>query len=620
MSDCTEALVKIKLAFRPGVVDLPEDQTEAAPGAINLANFNEFDMQLDMAMPFALDQLPAPDQWMAAASQTVARRQDITLLESEAGESSVSLSTATAGRRGARAHLMASGLDADDEEEEGEAEDWAETEFDPNDEEADLMGDRAEEEEEEEEAGDDEESIELARDADGSSLAAGRGARGLSISGIASEGRASLSASKASVLGADYGDDLEPLAPLDDEDGVGADDGPMLGEDGLDMDEPVNEDFDLGGYEEDEAGGGGSRSRSALGELSPLVPPLKSHEPAAAKAKTKSAAGKKPRKRRMVVDKVTELTRDEIKANLKDTTDIVRRTVAPRDRSRGAPAKPIPCLADRMRQPSTQGLAPELMEMFSWTMRNDPLPFRLRRGYTYAGPVNKKARRDAATAAASEGVGAAAGADASGEAGLEASQRASSSRRADESGSEAEGEDVEHARQAGPEDAEVGGFPEDDFNFQDEEPYGGEDEAAPFADDEYGGGGGVDFSAAETSGHGSFLADAGKFELGAVNDIAADANYEASSAAGDDDRSSVGGDLEDVATSRSAAQWHPHTKKVMAMLENQLETKETVSYNGICGVSRGSRVGRRTAAGVFFEILQLKTWDFIEVGSGDHPL
>ena len=28
MNDCTEALVKIKLAFRPGAVDLPEDQAE----------------------------------------------------------------------------------------------------------------------------------------------------------------------------------------------------------------------------------------------------------------------------------------------------------------------------------------------------------------------------------------------------------------------------------------------------------------------------------------------------------------------------------------------------------------------------------------------------------------
>ena len=46
MNDCTEALVKIKLAFRPGVVDLPEGEDEASANAINVANFNEFDMQV----------------------------------------------------------------------------------------------------------------------------------------------------------------------------------------------------------------------------------------------------------------------------------------------------------------------------------------------------------------------------------------------------------------------------------------------------------------------------------------------------------------------------------------------------------------------------------------------
>jgi hypothetical protein len=38
-----------------------------------------------MALPFALDELPAPDQWMATGSQTMARKQDITLADSELG-------------------------------------------------------------------------------------------------------------------------------------------------------------------------------------------------------------------------------------------------------------------------------------------------------------------------------------------------------------------------------------------------------------------------------------------------------------------------------------------------------------------------------------------------------
>ena len=44
LADCNEAFVKIKLAFRPGTVDLPEDNREAAVAAITLAeNFHEFE-------------------------------------------------------------------------------------------------------------------------------------------------------------------------------------------------------------------------------------------------------------------------------------------------------------------------------------------------------------------------------------------------------------------------------------------------------------------------------------------------------------------------------------------------------------------------------------------------
>ena len=49
------------------------------------------------------------------------------------------------------------------------------------------------------------------------------------------------------------------------------------------------------------------------------------------------------------------------------------------------------------------------------------------------------------------------------------------------------------------------------------------------------------------------------------------------------------------------------------MLQKQFKNTDEVSYNAISGVTSGRKVGRRTAAGVFFEVLQLKTWDFIEV-------
>lgn len=48
LADCNEAFVKIKMAFRPGMVDLPEDNREAAINAITLPEvFHDF----DTAMP-----------------------------------------------------------------------------------------------------------------------------------------------------------------------------------------------------------------------------------------------------------------------------------------------------------------------------------------------------------------------------------------------------------------------------------------------------------------------------------------------------------------------------------------------------------------------------------------
>ncbi|CAG2234000.1 MCD1 [Mytilus edulis] len=47
LADCNEAFVKIKMAFRPGVVDLPEENREAAVAAITLQeNFHDFDTTL----------------------------------------------------------------------------------------------------------------------------------------------------------------------------------------------------------------------------------------------------------------------------------------------------------------------------------------------------------------------------------------------------------------------------------------------------------------------------------------------------------------------------------------------------------------------------------------------
>jgi len=47
LADCNEAFVKIKMAFRPGMVDLPEESREAAVNAITLPEvFHDFDTSI----------------------------------------------------------------------------------------------------------------------------------------------------------------------------------------------------------------------------------------------------------------------------------------------------------------------------------------------------------------------------------------------------------------------------------------------------------------------------------------------------------------------------------------------------------------------------------------------
>lgn len=72
----------------------------------------------------------------------------------------------------------------------------------------------------------------------------------------------------------------------------------------------------------------------------------------------------------------------------------------------------------------------------------------------------------------------------------------------------------------------------------------------------------------------------------------------------------------------SSSKWHPHTVKVFEMLkrhmpppsDEEVEEKQVdmLSYHQL---SQGC--SRRTAAGVFFELLQLKTWDFIDLEQDD---
>lgn len=75
LDDCNEALVKIKLAFRPGVVDMTEDQLAVPKGAITLQDSG---IDLDLLLPDATWDLDFEDR-PQAQGQHVARAADITL-------------------------------------------------------------------------------------------------------------------------------------------------------------------------------------------------------------------------------------------------------------------------------------------------------------------------------------------------------------------------------------------------------------------------------------------------------------------------------------------------------------------------------------------------------------
>lgn len=100
--------------------------------------------------------------------------------------------------------------------------------------------------------------------------------------------------------------------------------------------------------------------------------------------------------------------------------------------------------------------------------------------------------------------------------------------------------------------------------------------------------------------------DGSVFSLGAVNDLEQDLQ--------DQPRQEQGDEL-----ISSTTKWHKHTVKVLTMLQNNMtsggenedEEEEKATQLSYDKLSYG--ISRRTACGVFFELLQLKTWDFIEL-------
>ncbi|CAE6439082.1 unnamed protein product [Rhizoctonia solani] len=90
LDDCNEALLKIKLAFRPGIVDMTEDQLQVPRNAITLSGDG---IDIDLLMPdmnwdldFVVTQVPGTTQNIARVGDiTLANTGDITLAMDDTG-------------------------------------------------------------------------------------------------------------------------------------------------------------------------------------------------------------------------------------------------------------------------------------------------------------------------------------------------------------------------------------------------------------------------------------------------------------------------------------------------------------------------------------------------------
>ena len=342
----------------------------------------------------------------------------------------------------------------------------------------------------------------------------------------------------------------------------------------------------------------------------------------AKKKKRKDAASRKgpkrmKKRRRIVIDNnETELSSEHMKAMLRDTSDIVLQNVPdlaawPREDDIGDDDDPYVGICPALQRLPTErllarpcigddgGLAPELLALWKRnTVRVEgkagtQLPFRMRgaRGREQRGAAAERVMEDEARRQLEEEDGEV--------------ERA----RSQQQGEEEEGEPRED------DELDFGGGG-DDFNI-DEDRAAEDDLETPFdVKDEFGT---VEYKNDDLADDDdlSQRSDGSNFSLGAVNDLEKEI-YDVDSDGEEDseERQALG---EEAAHTHK---WHKHTVRVFGILKRQMRSEDDeegadeegqekpteLSYNKL-----SSGCSRRTAAGVFFEMLQLKTWDFVEV-------
>ena len=312
MSDCTEAMWKIKMAFRPGNVDLAEANLIAAASATDDPRFfgmiqPEVDFPELADVAFSEHMLMQYDELRAARGRTLGLMKDNTI-----DDFGISMNL------GNRSPMSVGGVGDEDE------------------------GSHR--------------SSGRASPASDIEIARRDGSRGASMMGVG--GRPSLSS-----LGMGAGRYDDDIPAYDDQD-------MMFGDD---VAPPMDQFDDVGGYDGDapffDGGNGGvyddGMEQGAIGA---------GGEEQEQQAEEIPAVKSKPRKKqRIIVDDRIELSAKTIKQNLKDRSDILRRLpggpLAKRRKTDGLTDE------DRLMRSSDRGLCPELSEIFTMILGPDGMPF-----------------------------------------------------------------------------------------------------------------------------------------------------------------------------------------------------------------------------------------------------
>jgi len=336
-------------------------------------------------------------------------------------------------------------------------------------------------------------------------------------------------------------------------------------------------------------GGSATNNRSNLSGLDESPASKRSRD----QAQESATKNRKRRKRRKVVidnDK-TELSNDHIRDMLRDTSDIVRRMVHPSSAwdeetvayfspnnqqgdMAGPPILTQPFLADEADQGGAY-LHPRIRKLWQdnyWKALGQPCPFQKRTPQQDEdGDSVEQVRRD---------------------------------RGGDEETEEQS--DIE-VPMPGADDDDVAKRDENEDQDFDMPLMDEEDEEEP-ADAPA-----LDFDDEEEDVARAAARDDDELDLGLVNDMTVDDED-------DEDRQALG----DVAS--SATKWHKHTVRVFQHLkkcmrdpnqEPENDEQEALPSQVEFHQITKNVSSRRNAASVFFEMLQLKTWDFIEVDQSD---